>query len=70
MDSGRVQGVGGMENGENWGGGGNPFLIPFPPSHISRQTVRVKSTASSLFASNCHAPLFFFVKPKRLGNIL
>ena len=29
----------GLENGEDWGGGGNPFSIPPPLSYISRQIV-------------------------------
>ena len=44
----------GLENGENWGG--KLFSNPPPPSDISRQIVRVKSAASSLFASNYYVP--------------
>ena len=40
----------GLENGEDWGGG-NPFSIL-----LQLHTFRVKSSASSLFASNCHVP--------------
>ena len=50
MDSDRSQGVRGLENNEDWGGG-NSFSIPPPPSHISCPIAHVKFVCVKLSCS-------------------